>query len=105
MFRIEVNKCLGIFSIPPYLAKETSIRCAHQLLSDDVQTVRDVILYDVVLIDECTFALGAVVVNVVVQRLADEVQTVKMVKAFDVGGESTSVLGVNLHLIWLQSGF
>jgi len=103
VLRIEVNKRLRIFSIPPDLPKESSIRCAHQLLSDDIQAMRNVILYDIVLVDERALALGAVVVDIVVQRLADKVQAVKMVKTLDVGGESTSVLGVDLHLIWLQS--
>jgi hypothetical protein len=56
-------------------------------------------------VNESTFAFGAVVVNIVVQALPDEIEAMKMVQAFHICGEATTVFGVDLHLIGLDSGF
>lgn len=37
---IEVNICLWPFRIPPNLAEHASVDRAHELLSDDIKTVR-----------------------------------------------------------------
>ena len=105
MLSIEIDKRLRSLRIPPDLAEQASIRGTHQLLADNIETVRDVVFHDRAIVDECSFAFGAVVVDVVVQTLTHEVQAVEMVQSFDVGGEATTIFGVDLHLVWLEAGF
>lgn len=67
--------------------------------------MRDMITNDRAVVNESTFAFGAVVVNIVVQALPDEIEAVEMVQAFHICGEAAAVFGVDLHLIGLDSGF
>ena len=105
MLCIEIYKCFRVAWIPPYLTKQSSIGRAHQLLTDDIKAVRNVVTNDHVVVYEGTFALRPIVVDVVVERLPEEVETVKMVEAFDVGGEAAAVLGVDLDLVGLEARF
>lgn len=47
----------------------------------------------------------AVVVDVVVERLTDQVETVQVVQAFDVCGETAAVLRIDLDLCWRETCF
>ncbi len=74
-------------------------------MTDDVETVRDVIFDDCAVVDECSLAFGAVVVDVVVESLPDEIQAMEMVQAFNVRWVATSIFGVDLYLIGLDARF
>lgn len=102
---VEVDEGLGGLGIPPDLAQESRVGGAHQLLAHDVQTVGHVVADDVVVVHEGALALGTVVVDVVVERLTHQVQTVQVVQTLDVGGKAAAVLGVDLDLLALQPGF
>lgn len=71
MLSIEIHKRLRILGIPPDLAQQSRVRRTHQLLADDVQTMRDVVLHDVVGVDEGALTPRTVVVDVVIERLAE----------------------------------
>lgn len=73
---IEIDKGIRISlvrSLIPDLAQQTDVDCAHQLLAQDVEAVCDVLLHDVGFVFERALGLGLVVLEVVVQRLAEEV--------------------------------
>ena len=74
-------------------------------MTDDVETVRDVIFDDCAVVDECSLAFGAVIVDVVVESLPDEIQAMQMVQAFNVCWEPTAIFGVDLYLIGLDARF
>lgn len=67
--------------------------------------MRDVVLDDVIFVDEGPLALGAVVVDVVVEGLAQEIEAVEVVETFDVCGETAAVFGVDLNLVMSKTGF
>lgn len=73
VFRVEVDKSLRTCWIPPYLSQRSRVKCTHQLLADDIETMRDVVLDDIVVVNEGSLAESVVVVVVVVERLTNEV--------------------------------
>lgn len=78
---------------------------AHELLPDNVKTVRDVMLHDVIIVRECALTFFVVVIVIVIQSLSDEVQAMKMMESFDIGWETSAVFLVDFNLIWLEAGF
>lgn len=103
MLGIEVDKRLRVFGIPPHLAKHAGIWRAHQLLANYVEAMRDVIADNIVFIDEGTFSLRAIIVDIVVEGLAKQVEAMEMVETLDVRWKTTAVLGINLDLVWSKS--
>jgi hypothetical protein len=75
MLSVEIHKSLRSFRIPPDLSQQSGIRGAHQLLSDNIQTMRDMVPNNGAVVDESTFSFGAVVIDVVVEALTNEVET------------------------------
>ena len=76
MLGIEVDKRLRPLlriGLIPYLAQHARVDLTHQLLADDVHTVRDVQADDGFGVDEGACAEGGVVVMVKVEGLAEEV--------------------------------
>jgi hypothetical protein len=67
--------------------------------------MRDMVPNDGAVVDESTFSFGAVVIDVVVEALTNEVETMQMVETFNIGGEATAVLGVDLDPIWFDARF
>ena len=98
MLRVEVNKGFRVWVITawlvPHLTKDADIDSAHELLPDDIDAVccksqldsqslptssslTDVLLDDVVLVLESTFAKVFVIVEVVVEAFSEEVLPLK----------------------------
>lgn len=73
------------------------------MLTDDVEAMRDMVTNDHILIYKGAFSLRTVVVDIVIERLPEEIETVKMMEAFNVGGEATTVLGVYLYLVGFET--
>ena len=99
VLRVEIHESFWCFRIPPNLTQDTGIWHTHQLLANDVHTVRDMETNDIVVILEGSFTLGFVVIIVEVQGLAEEVQAVKMVQTFDVCGKPTAIFRIDLDLV------
>jgi hypothetical protein len=64
-----------------------------------------VIFYNPIIIHEGTLSFGTVVIDIIEEGLSNEVEAVEMVQAFDVCWKSTTVLGTDLDLVMLESGF
>jgi len=117
MLSIEVNKWHWFLLIPPNLSKHTRINGAHELLSENIKTVRfdqsayldilefrtklltNVPFYDIFFILESPFTQTFVVVVVILQAFAQKVKAMKMVQAFDVGWIASSIFVVDLDMI------
>ncbi len=65
--------------------------------------MRDMVPNNSAVVDESTFSFGAVVIYVVVETLTNEVETMQMVETFNIGGEATAVLWVDLDPIWFDA--
>jgi hypothetical protein len=65
--------------------------------------MRDMVPNNGAVVDESTFSFGAIVIDVVVKTLTNEVETMQMVETFNIGGEATTVLGVDLDPIWFDA--
>lgn len=96
MLGVEIDKRLGVwivFILIPDLAEYSNVDSAHQLLSDDVETMclrsamsvllefpakerrllTDMLLHNEVLIHKSTFAFLPVIIDVVIQALAKKI--------------------------------
>lgn len=62
-------------------------------------------LQNIVVVLEGAEAEGVVVVEVVVEGFAEEVETVEMVETFDVCGEASAVFGRDLDLVAEETRF
>jgi hypothetical protein len=100
MFCVEIHKRFRMIDIPPHLAEQSCIRCTHQLLADDIQAMTDMVSNDVILIQECPLTLRTVVVDVIIEGLAQKVQAVEMMQPLHVRREASAIFG-----IWTWSGF
>jgi hypothetical protein len=65
--------------------------------------MRDMVPNNGAIVDESTFSFGAVVIDVVVETLPNEVETMQMMETFNIGGEATAVLRVDLDPIWFDA--
>lgn len=105
---VEIDKCIGRLGSGwpiPDLSEHSNIDCAHELLSDNVQTVRNMLPEDELLVLEGTLALFPVIVHVVVQSLSHQVCAVQLVKSFYVGRISAAVLLTDPDLlVWREPG-
>lgn len=71
MLGVEVHIRFWRVTVPPYLAQHTYVDGTHELLTDDVEAVGDMVTDDVVVVLEGTFAQLVVIVIVVVEGLAE----------------------------------
>jgi len=67
-----------MIDVPPYLTEQSCIECAHQLLADDIQAMTDMVSNNMILIQECPLALRTIVIDVIIEGLAQEIQAVEM---------------------------
>lgn len=79
MFRIEIHKSFWSLRIPPHLPQDSSVWHTHELLANDVHAMSDMEANNVVVVFECAFALGFVVVVIEVKCLSEQVQTMEVV--------------------------
>ena len=57
-----------------------------------------------VVVHESTFAHRSIIIDVVEEGLSNEVEAVKVVQAFNICWEASSVFRVDLDLVMLESG-
>ena len=76
VLRVEIDEWLGhglVLGLPPNLSENSNVNRAHELLTDDVHAVRHMLLDDVVLVHESAGPFRAVIIDVEVQALSQEV--------------------------------
>jgi len=78
MFCVEIHEGFWMIDVPPYLTEQSCIECAHQLLADDIQAMTDMVSNNMILIQECPLALRTIVIDVIIEGLAQEIQAVEM---------------------------
>lgn len=76
VLRVEIDEWLRhglVLRLPPDLSKNSNVNRAHELLTDDVHAVRHMFLDDVIFVYESPSSLRAVVIDVEVQALSQEI--------------------------------
>lgn len=82
---VEIDEWLGhglVLGLPPNLSKNSNVNRAHELLTDDVHAVRHVLLDDVIVVHESACSFRAVIIDVEVQALSQEVLDCDNVSSF-----------------------
>jgi len=101
---IEVHIRFGRLRVDPHLSQDTDVHGTHQLLPYDIQTMRNMELDYIFIILESTISKIMVVFVIVPQALAKKIQAVKMMETFNISGVSSTILPVDLHLVWSKTG-
>jgi len=58
------------------------------------------IFHNPIIIHEGTLPLGTIIIDVVEERQTNKIETVEMMKAFNICWKSSSMLCIDLDLIW-----
>ena len=61
-------------------------------------------LQDMVIVLEGAVTASVVVVEVIIECLSEEIQTVEVVETFDVGGKAAAVFGIDLDVVGRETG-
>jgi len=100
---VEVGKSCRLLSVPPHLTQDINIDCTHELLSEDIETVRDMEPQDIIGILECAMSKRMIVLKIVIQRFSKKIQAVQMMKSFHIRRISAPIVIGDLNLIGRES--